>query len=139
MRTNRLRSRQRQLARGSLLFVAVLFVSAAAHAASIFEFGQWMQRVEKRALSVQRDLDRADGTAGASDAREIEALYRKMEDYFVLMGDAPRAVELSKKGRQDAGDLATRAAANDFEGARPIIKSMMEDCRTCHREYKPLT
>jgi len=135
MRTNRLLSRQQW----SLLFGSALLAVTAAQAASIFEFDQWMQQVEKRALSVQRNLDRADGAAGATDAREIEDLYRRMEDYFVLMGDAARAVELSRKGRQDAGDLATRAAANDFAGARPIIKSMMEDCRTCHREYKPLT
>ncbi|MEJ0034470.1 MAG: hypothetical protein WDO68_00030 [Gammaproteobacteria bacterium] len=108
-------------------------------AASIFEFDRWMQQVEKRALSLQKSLDKGDTAAVALDAREIESLYRNMEAYFVFSGDAPSAVELSKKGGRDALDIAARTATNDIDGARALIKGMMEDCRTCHREYKPLT
>jgi hypothetical protein len=117
---------------------AALAVSTAG-AASIFEFDRWMQQVEKRALSLQKSLDRGDANTAIADAREIERLYRNMEEYFVLSGDAASAVELSKKGWRDAVDIAARAATNDTDGARSLIKGMMEDCRTCHREYKPLT
>ena len=50
-----------------------------------------------------------------------------------------RAVELSRKGWQDAGEIASRVAARDYDKARSLINTMMEDCRTCHREYKPLS
>ncbi|MEJ1961620.1 MAG: hypothetical protein WDO56_08785 [Gammaproteobacteria bacterium] len=142
MRTSRHRFSgwTRRIAVSWALLAAALLATAVAQAASIFEFDGWMQRIEKRALSLQKSLDKPDGAPGAAaDAREIEELYRAMEGYFELMGDAPRAVELSRKGRTDAGDLAARATANDVQGARAIVKTMMEDCRTCHREYKPLS
>jgi cytochrome c556 len=48
-------------------------------------------------------------------------------------------VELSRKGWRDAVDIAARTATKDTDGARFLIKGLMEDCRTCHRDYKPLT
>ena len=132
MPTSRLRCR-------ALVAAAVLVTSAHVNAASILDFDRWMQRIEKRALSVQKNLQRGDAVAGTADAREIEDLYRLIEEYFVQMEDAPRAVELSKTGRAAAADLAARAAAKDFDGAGSVIRSMMRDCRTCHREYKPLS
>jgi hypothetical protein len=121
------------------LALAASLAASTAGAASIFEFDRWMQQVEKRALSLQKGLDRGDGEKAIADAREIERLYRSMEEYFVLSGDAASAVELSKKGWRDAADIAARTATKDTDGARSLIKGMMEDCRTCHREYKPLT
>jgi len=123
----------------TILALAAAVVASAASAASIFDFDRWMQQVEKRALSLQKGLDRGDVDIVVADAREIERLYRNMEEYFVLSGDAGSAVELSKKGRRDAIDIAARTATKDTDGARSLIKGMMEDCRTCHREYKPLT
>lgn len=121
------------------LALGAALVASSAGAASIFEFDRWMQQVEKRALSLQKSLDRADADTAIADAREIERLYRNMEEYFVLSGDAASAVELSKKGWRDAVDIAARTATHDADGARALIKELMEDCRTCHREYKPLT
>lgn len=129
------------LRRSSVLAVGVL-VGLWAHggrAASVLEFDRWMQRIEKRALSAQKNLQRADGEAAAADAKEIEALYRLMEGYFVEYGNAESALELTRSGVQGAADIASRARAKDFDGARAAIRSMMRDCRTCHREYKPLT
>lgn len=133
MRTSRPRSSSWALA------VSAALALSSATAASIFEFDRWMQQVEKRALSLQKSLDRGDAGTAIADAREIERLYRNMEEYFLLSGDAASAVELSKKGRQNAIDIAARTATNDTNGARSLIKGLMEDCRTCHREYKPLT
>jgi cytochrome c556 len=122
-----------------MVALAASLIASVAGAASIFEFDRWMQQVEKRALSLQKSLDRGDANAAVADAREIETLYRNMETYFTLSGDAASAVELSKKGWRDAADIASRTATDDIAGARALIKGMMEDCRTCHREYKPLT
>jgi cytochrome c556 len=126
----------------AVLAVALLgatVVQGLAHGASIFEFDQWMDRIEKRALSLQKSLDRGDSDTAVNDAREIDALYRRMEEYFAAEGNAVTAVELSKKGWQDASEIASRIARGDEAGARSLIKVLMEDCRTCHRDYKPLT
>lgn len=122
-----------------LCVAAALLAASVSHASSILEFDRWMERIEKRALSLQKSLERDEAETGVADAQEIERLYRQMEDYFVAMGDAARAAELSKKGWQDAGEIAARVAARDYERARSLIRTMMEDCRTCHREYKPLS
>jgi hypothetical protein len=119
-----------------------MLVGLSAHAgraASVLDFDRWMQRIEKRSLSAQKNLQRADGEAAAADAREIEVLYRLMEDYFVESGGAGSALELTRTGVKGSADIAARALAKDFDGARDTIRSMMRDCRTCHREYKPLT
>jgi cytochrome c556 len=134
MRTSRLR-----FSHFSVLALAGALAASNVGAASIFEFDGWMSQVEKRALSLQKSLDRRDTDTAIADAREIERLYRRMEEYFTLSGDADSAVDLSKKGWRDALDIAARSATNDSDGARALIKGMMEDCRTCHREYKPLT
>lgn len=116
-----------------------MLAASTAGASSILDFDRWMSQVEKRALSLQKSLDRGDADTAVTDAREIERLYRNMEAYFVLSGDADSAVALSKKGWRDAADIAARTATKDTDGARVLIKGMMEDCRTCHRDYKPLT
>ena len=129
------RSRRRKLA----FALAASLVMSAAGAASILDFDRWMSQVEKRALSLQNSLDRGDADTAVADAREIERLYRNIETYFALSGNADSAVELSKKGWRDAADIAARTATKDTDGARVLIKGLMEDCRTCHRDYKPLT
>lgn len=125
--------------RYSALAVCALLAASTAGAASIFDFDRWMSQVEKRALSLQKSLDRGDADTAMADAREIERLYRNIEEYFVLSGNSDSAVELSRKDGRDAADIAARTATKDTDGARVLIKGLMEDCRTCHRDYKPLT
>lgn len=137
MSTNRRRF-ERVAVATSVIAAACIGTAGITHAASIFEFDQWMDRIEKRALSLQKSLDRGDADAAVNDAREIDALYGRMEEYFAAEENAVSAVELSKKGRQDASEIAARVVAGDEAGARSLIKVLMEDCRTCHREYKPL-
>ncbi len=134
-----MRTNHHRFSRLAALVLGASLAASTVGAASIFDFDRWMQQVEKRTLNLQKSLDKRDTAAVAADAQEIEALYRNMETYFTLSGDATSAVELSKKGGRDAVDIAARTATNDIDGARFLIKGMMEDCRTCHREYKPLT
>jgi len=127
--------------RYSMLVVSAVLAASAhgIHAASIFDFDRWMEKIEKRALSVQKNLERADGEAAAADAKELEQLYRLMEAYFVDYGNADSALVLTRTGVNAALEVASRARARDFDGARDLMRSMMRDCRTCHNEYKPLT
>lgn len=118
-----------------LVGIAVLNV---ARATSVFEFDRWMQVIERRALSVQKNIARGDAAASVADARELEDLYRSMQLYFENAGNAAQAVDLSRRGREAAAVAMTKLGKNDFAAATEAVKSITRECRTCHRAYKPL-
>jgi hypothetical protein len=107
-------------------------------AQSTLEFDGWMQRIDRRNQSVQRNLARKDAAAATADAREIADLYSSMETYFTRRGDAANAVKLSKEGKDFAATVARAAGASDFAAATQAALRIAHACRTCHLEYKPL-
>jgi hypothetical protein len=107
-------------------------------AQSILEFDGWMQKIDRRNQSMQRNLTRRDGDAASADAREIGELYATMETYFTRRGSAANAVKLSKEGRDFAATVVRAVAANDFAGASHAALAISQACRACHLEYKPL-
>lgn len=118
--------------------VTGLIVMNLAQAASVFEFDRWMQRIERHALSVQKNLARNDAVASAADAQKIEELYRLMQGYFESAGNAAQAVDMSRRGREAAAAAAAHVKKGDFTAATLAVKSITHECRTCHRAYKPL-
>lgn len=107
-------------------------------AQSVLDFDEWMQKIDRRSQSVQRNLTRKDVNGATADAREIGELYSSMETYFTRRGNAANAVKLSKEGRDLAATVVQSVAANDFAGATQAALSIAHACRTCHLEYKPL-
>jgi hypothetical protein len=118
--------------------LALIFVQSSVHAASILDFDKWMQVVEKRAISVQKHIEKQDAQASAADARQIEDLYVLIQAYFEEQGDAESAVDLSRKGREAVANVAVLVNANQFDDAMATMKNLMVECRTCHHAYKPL-
>ena len=108
------------------------------HAQSVLDFDEWMQKIDRRSQSVQRNLTRKDVSGATADAREIGELYGSMETYFTRRGNAANAVKLSKEGRDLAATVVKSVAANDFAAASQAALSIAHACRTCHLEYKPL-
>lgn len=119
-------------------WVVLMSISMQAHGTSILEFDKWMQRIEKRALSVQKQLVKQDAAASTADAQELVSLYEQMQHYFEARSNADRAVELSRDGRDAAAAIVTQVAANDFDAAVTAARQLTRECRTCHRAYKPL-
>lgn len=107
-------------------------------AQGILDFDDWMQKIDRKSQSVQRNLMRRDVNAATADAREIGELYGSMETYFTRRGNAANAVKLSKEGRDLAATVVRSVAANDFAGASQAAVGIAHACRTCHLEYKPL-
>ena len=107
-------------------------------AQSVLDFDEWMQKIDRRSQSVQRNLTRKDVNAATADAREIGELYGSMETYFTRRGDAANAVKLSREGRDLAAAVVESVAANDFAAASQAAVGIARACRTCHLEYKPL-
>jgi hypothetical protein len=118
--------------------VAFALLQPIVRAQSVLDFDEWMQKVDRRSQSVQRNLTRKDVNAATADAREIGELYGSMETYFTRRGNAANAVKLSKEGRDLAATVVKAVAANDFAGASQAAVSIAHACRTCHLEYKPL-
>jgi hypothetical protein len=121
----------------AILACASLLVSEAC-AQSLLEFDRWMQKIETRSLSMQRNLKRNDGDAATADAREIQALYKLMEDYFDKRGDAHAAVKLSREGGELAEKVVRSATTRDFDRALGAAITLARACRDCHQDYKPL-
>jgi hypothetical protein len=117
---------------------AVALLQPVVYAQSVLDFDEWMQKIDRRSQSVQRNLTRKDVSGATADAREIGELYGSMETYFTRRGNAPNAVKLSKEGRDLAATVVKSVAANDFAGASQAALSITHACRTCHLEYKPL-
>ena len=121
-----------------LAALAVFAAGEAAFGQSVLDFDEWMQRIDRRNQSVQRNLAAGDASAASADAREIGELYGSMEAYFSRRGNADNAVKLSREGRELAATVARSVAAKDFATASKAAVSIARACRSCHSEYKPL-
>src|SRR5882757_5151102 len=122
----------------ALAALAVFGAGEVAFGQSVLDFDEWMQRIDRRSQSVQRNLAAGDGNAASADAREIGELYGSMEAYFSRRGNADNAVKLSREGRELAATVVRSVAAKDFATASKAAVSIARGCRTCHLDYKPL-
>jgi len=117
---------------------AAAIVSSSAYAESLLEFDRWMQKIERYSLGIQRHLKRDEAEQAIADAREMQALYERMADYFVRRGDSHLAEKISRTGIELAGQIIQATGSGDLAGAQRAAISLARDCRECHSEYKPL-
>ena len=71
-------------------------------AQNIFDFDDWMQRIDDGSQDLQRHIAARDPPAASGAAREIEELYGLMEKFFEKRGNADDAVRWSREGREFA-------------------------------------
>src|SRR5882724_1627126 len=139
MPISRLTYKRRRALRDRLgVFTAVTLAALAVFAAgevafgqSVLDFDEWMQRVDRRSQSVQRNLAAEEANAAIADAREIGELYGSMEAYFSRRGNADKAVKLSREGRELAATVVRSAAARDFATASKAAVSIAKIGRAC--------
>jgi hypothetical protein len=117
--------------------IAIVVLNTA-RAESIFQFDVWMQRTEKRILSVQRNLKSGDTDAAIADATELRDLYQKMEDFFANRDDATDAVKQSHDGVALLNHVIDSTTAHNYDAALTSAISVSKACRDCHNQYKPL-
>ncbi len=118
--------------------LALVLAQRFAYAQSILDFDEWMQKIDRRSQSVQRNLARKDAGAASADAREIADLYGSMETFFNSKGISGNAIKLSREGRELAATVVKSVAGNDFATATEAAVGIAHACRTCHLQYKPL-
>jgi hypothetical protein len=105
---------------------------------SVLEFDAWMQKIDRRTQSVQRNLAQRNTVAALADARELGQLYELMEGYFTRRGDAADGAKLATDGGAFIHALVESLQCNDVDAAARSAGSVTRACRECHIKYKPL-
>jgi hypothetical protein len=119
------------LALGAFVLSPLLW---AAH--SVFDFDDWMQRIDDGNQDLQRHIAARDRDGALAQARELEELYGLLEQFFADRGDTGTALRLSREGR--AAAAVRHLDAKQFSAARARALEIAHGCRGCHIEYKPL-
>lgn len=95
-----------------------------------------MQAIEDTNKSLASNIAIKDAKASTADAKELEQMFGKVEQFFVDKGDAPDAVDLAKKSKELSIEIVKSVTAQDFETATNSATSISRNCRTCHTFYK---
>jgi hypothetical protein len=113
-------------------------LAAVAQAHNLFDFDDWMSRIEDGSQDLQRHIAAKDVAAARSSARELEELYALMQEFFVQRGGAEDAVRMSSEGVEFAKRAQTDLLAGRFAAAKKNALGIAHGCRDCHFTYKPL-
>lgn len=95
-----------------------------------------MQAIEDTNKSLASNIAIKDSKASTADAKELEQMFGKVEQFFVDKGDAPDAVDLAKKSKELSIEIVKSVTAQDFETATNSATNISRNCRTCHTFYK---
>ena len=96
-----------------------------------------MQNMEAVNESLSSSLALKDATASATDARDLDQLFAEVEDYFLKRGDAPDALDYTRRSREAAAGILRAISEAKFEVASELAVDISRTCKTCHRKYKP--
>lgn len=117
-------------------FGVLLVLAGLVHAADTELDMDLMQTIEDTNKSLASNIATENGPGSTADAKELQALFGKVEGHFVAKGDAPDAVELSRKSKDLAGAILKSVADKDFGTASGAATDLSRACRTCHTFYK---
>lgn len=122
--------------RWGVMAAAALAVNAA-FAASVLDFDRWMRRVDKSSVAVQWSIARHDDAAALADAKQIEALYGLMADFFSADGQPGEAARMSHEGRELAASMIAAIERQDYDAASLAAITIARACSDCHHLYRP--
>lgn len=118
--------------------ICISFTATLVFAQSADEFDAWMRTIDEKNQSVQRNIAAKDSNAVTADAQGLLETFKLVEGFWKQRGNAPDAVELSKKAQELAGEVIKFTTAKDFDGASVRSIRIAETCTACHRLYRPL-
>lgn len=117
--------------------LACLVAAHCALAASVFDFGVWMRRIDKRSVAVQHKLAARDDAGALADAQELARLYGQMEAFFVESGYGQQGADWSRDDAQRAQALAEAIGRGDYADAEQHAVGITRACSGCHDRYRP--
>ena len=115
------------------IYIALTSTLLSAYAAVDADSMQIMEDTQK-SLSSNIALKASKGAL--ADARELEEMFKEVEEFFVKKGNAADGVTWSQESRALAGGVAKAVAASDFDGASQKAVSLAKTCKACHAIYK---
>ena len=130
--------RRRRPRAALVAMLGAVLLAPATRAQSLFEFDDWMQRIDAGNQDLQRRIAKRDREGALSFARELEELYGRMEKFFEVRGTGEPAVRMSREGRALAADAVRHLGRSNYNAARANALRIARGCRACHIEYKPL-
>jgi hypothetical protein len=95
-----------------------------------------MQTIEDTNKSLASNIALQDAPASTKDAQELQAMFAQVEAHFVAKGDAPDAVDLSRKSKALSESIVKSVAEKDFTKATDEATHLSRTCRACHTFYK---
>ena len=95
-----------------------------------------MQTIEDTNKSMASNIATQNAAGSTADAKELQALFAKVEQHFVAKGGADDAVDLSRKSKDLAESIVKSVAAKDYGAASDSATTLSRNCRTCHTFYK---
>ena len=115
---------------------ALLLAAGAAWSAEAEMDTDWMRAIEDANKNLSSDIALKNTKGALNDAKELEEMFVKVEDFFVAKGEAHEAVELSKKSLALTRDISKSVTAGDFDAATNAATTLSRNCRSCHTFYK---
>jgi hypothetical protein len=119
-----------------LFFGAALALAAGVCLAQAELDTDLMQAIEDTNKSLTSNIALKNAKASIADAKELTAMFEKVEAYFVQKGDAANAVDLTKKSKDLTIAIVQSVTANDFDKATDSATTLSRTCKTCHNFYK---
>lgn len=116
--------------------LAVSLFSTSVFAALTKIEDDYMQNVEDTNKSLANNVALKDAKGATSDAKELAQMFAEVEDFYQRQGDAPDAVQLSKKSKDLSVEITKLVAAKDFDTAEQKAAEISRACKSCHNFYK---
>lgn len=122
----------------SVTLGAGLSCSAAVAALDFKDYDDELMRDLERTVKVfEPDITAKNAEAAKEDAGVLADGFRYTEDYFSKKGNAPDAVEISRKGAKLTAEAQDFVEKSDFEAAAASAREAVSVCKSCHDIYKP--
>lgn len=96
-----------------------------------------MQVMQDKQKSLSSNISMKDAKGALADAKDLEELFKEVEDFYVKKGNAAEGVTWSKESKELAGVVVAQAiVANDFDTASKKSVTIAKTCKACHQLYK---
>lgn len=95
-----------------------------------------MQSIEDSNKSLSSNIALKAGKAAGADARELAAMFTKVEAFYAKKTGVDDAVDLTKKSMNLTAAIIASVAANHFDAASEASTALSRTCKSCHTFYK---
>jgi len=95
-----------------------------------------MQNIEDTNKSLSSNIALQRVEPSLEDAKQLTSMFEVVEAHFIKKGDAENAVDLSKKSKELAQDIAKLVTEKNFDTATNLATDLSRTCKSCHTFYK---